>query len=229
MFKDLVSDVFFDLDHTLWDFDRNSELTFQKIFREHNLSVDLRKFLKVYMPINLAYWKLYRENKITKSQLRYERLRLSFDKLMFPVQDETINALSEAYILHLSSFNNLLPYTIEILKYLEPNYKLHIITNGFEEIQNKKMKGSKILSYFDQIINSEVAGVKKPHPHIFELALKRAGVPANKAIMIGDNLEADILGARAVGLHSLHLNAHNDPIHTHGSIIYDLREIKNYL
>lgn len=229
MFRDLVSDVFFDLDHTLWDFERNSALTFREIFQDNNINLALSDFLQVYIPVNLSYWKLYREERITKNQLRYERLKLSFDTLSYPISDSLIHKLSEAYILRLSSHNNLLPNTVEILEYLRPKYKLHIITNGFEEIQNKKMRNANIMDYFDQIINSEMAGVKKPNPIIFELALEKAQVLPNKAIMIGDSLEADIIGARAVGLHTLHLNAHNEPDHQHGKIIFDLREIKNYL
>lgn len=229
MLSNLVSDIFFDLDHTLWDFERNSALTFEEIFRQKDIGVALPAFLEIYVPVNLAYWKLYREEKVTKSQLRYERLKTTFDSLSYAIEDSLINELSEAYILKLSNYNNLLPNTMEILDYLKPKYRLHIITNGFEEIQNKKLQKASISEYFDQVINSEMAGVKKPHPNIFKLALDRAGVDSNSALMIGDNIEADILGAQAAGFHALHLNAHNDPIHDYCEMIYDLKEIKNYL
>ena len=156
MFKDIVTDVFFDLDHTLWDFEKNSALTFEKIFHDNNIAIDLPDFLEVYIPANFAFWKLFREGKITKEALRYERLKSVFDDLRFQVSDETINTLSEGYITHLSSFNHLFPNAISILDYLKPKYKLHIITNGFQEVQGKKLKNSKIHSYFDQIIDSEM-------------------------------------------------------------------------
>ncbi len=229
MFRDLVTDVFFDLDHTLWDFERNSALTFQRIFRDHAIDLELDTFLAEYIPANLAFWKLYREGKIEKEVLRFRRLRTVFDAVRYPVTDEVIFSLADAYIEHLSTHQHLLPNTREILDYLQPRYRLHIITNGFEEIQAKKMRNSGIAGYFDQVINSEMAGVKKPDPLIFRLALERTGALPGKAIMVGDSLEADILGARALGMHTLHLNVHNDPLHPHGDIIHDLSEIKMYL
>ena len=229
MYKEVVTDVFFDLDHTLWDFEKNSALTFEKILVEHKIDIDLAKFLDVYVPANLVFWKLYREEKISKEDLRYQRLKTVFDTLSYKVSDEMIFSLSEDYINHLSSYNNLFPNTVEVLEYLKLNYRLHIITNGFQEIQDKKLKNSGIYSFFDEVINSEMAGVKKPNPIIFELALEKANVAPEKSIMIGDSLEADILGAMGVGLHALHFNAHDDPEHQHCPIIKDLWEIKSYL
>jgi putative hydrolase of the HAD superfamily len=229
MYKDFVTDVFFDLDHTLWDFEKNSALTFQKIFTAYNIDVELNDFLEQYVPINLEFWKLYREEKIQKEELRYQRLRTVFDAMNYEIEDTLIHILSDAYIQYLSSFNHLLPYSIDILEYLKPNYKIHIITNGFEEIQEKKLRNANIEGYFNLVINSEMAGVKKPNPYIFKLALKRANVRAENAVMVGDSIEADIIGARAVGFHTIHYNIHKEPAHQHGEIIHDLREIKSYL
>lgn len=229
MYKNLVTDIFFDLDHTLWDFEKNSALTFKKILVEHSIDISLESFLEVYVPANFAFWKLYREEKITKKELRYQRLKTVFDELRYEISDTMINSLSEEYINHLSSFNHLFPNTTMILDYLKPSYKLHIITNGFQEIQEKKLKKSGIYSYFDQVVDSEMAGVKKPNPIIFELALERAETKPSSSIMIGDNLEADVLGAKASGFKVLHFNAHGEDLHNHCPMITDLREIKNYL
>jgi len=229
MFKNIVTDIFFDLDHTLWDFDKNSALTFEKIFLENGLVIDLDDFLEVYIPQNLAFWKLYREEKISKTDLRYQRLKTVFDILGKPVSDETINLLSDEYIANLSSFDHLFPGTKDILDYLKGSYRLHIITNGFQEIQEKKMRNSNIHGYFDKIIDSEMAGVKKPNPIIFELALKTAETIPEKSLMIGDNLEADIQGAQAVGFHAMHFNAHGTAPHKLCPIIEHLHEIKTYL
>ena len=229
MHRQNISDIFFDLDHTLWDFEKNSALTFQKIFTEVEIDVNLPEFLEVYVPVNLAFWKLYREDKIKKPELRYQRLKTTFDAIQYDIKDEVINILSTEYITNLAAFNNLLPNTVEILNYLKPKYRLHIITNGFEEVQTRKLVNSNISEDFDQVINSEMAGVKKPNPEIFELALKKANTAADKSLMVGDNIEADILGAKAVGFQALHFNAHNDPKHEHCVMIDDLREIKNYL
>ncbi|GAB5472576.1 MAG: YjjG family noncanonical pyrimidine nucleotidase [Maribacter sp.] len=229
MLKETITDVFFDLDHTLWDFERNSALTFERILRANQVGVDLQDFLKVYVPANLAFWKLYREERITKEELRYQRLKSVFDDLGHPITDEMIYLLSDEYIKYLSSYNHLFPNTVEVLEYLRPKYRLHIITNGFQEIQDKKLRNANIEHYFDQVIDSEMAGVKKPNPIIFELALKNAGTVAERSMMVGDSLEADILGARAVGFHTIHFNGHNEPPHDLGRMIHDLREIKSLL
>jgi len=229
MFKNLVTDIFFDLDHTLWDFEKNSALTFEKIFKQNGVDVVLSDFLKIYIPINLEYWKLYREERVTKAELRYQRLRKAFDGLGVTIKDDSINSLSEHYIEHLSSFNHVFPGTIEILDYLKPKYRLHIITNGFEEIQEKKLRTSNIRDYFEVIVNSEMAGVKKPNPKIFELALNQAQVEPEKAIMIGDSLEADIIGARNLGFNVLHFNSHQEPKHEVCQMIEHLHEIKSFL
>lgn len=228
-YKETITDVFFDLDHTLWDFEKNSALTFGKILKTHKVGVDIDDFLEVYVPINHAYWKLYRDEKVTKEELRYERLKKSFDALEYSVTDELINTLSVDYIEELASFNHLFPHTMDVLDYLSPRYKLHIITNGFQEVQRRKMKSSGILKYFDQIIDSEMAGVKKPNPFIFQLALDKAETSPEKSIMIGDSIEADILGAQAMGFHTLHFNGHNGPEHEYCKIIHALHEIKMYL
>ncbi len=229
MFRESITDIFFDLDHTLWDFEKNSKLTFQRIFADHAVEVNLQDFLHIYVPLNLAYWKKYRENRISKPDLRYQRLRRTFDALEFSIEDQLINTLSVEYITYLSSYNHLISNSVEVLEYLNPGYNLHIITNGFQEIQHKKLQNAKIDHYFDIIVNSEMAGVKKPNPEIFMLALESAKVRPEKALMIGDNLEADILGAQAVGIQALHYNAHNDPAHDHCTMIHDLIEIKSYL
>lgn len=229
MFKNLVTDVFFDLDHTLWDFEKNSALTFEEILPKHGVEIALNDFLEVYVPANLVFWRLFREEKITKAELRYQRLKSVFDTLGYTVSDTTINSLAEEYINQLSNHTHLFPYTLEILDYLKPKYKLHIITNGFQEIQTKKLINSGIAHYFDQVIDSEMAGVKKPNPIIFNLGLNKAKVNASAALMIGDSLEADILGAKKAGLYALHFNAHGEAEHQHSPMIKALWEIKTYL
>lgn len=229
MFKNVVTDIFFDLDHTLWDFERNSALAFQKILSENSVGVGLNDFLKAYVPINFEFWRLYREGKITKGELRFQRLKITFDKLGHSISNELIDVLSDQYIAHLPSYNHLFPNALEVLDYLKPKYKLHIITNGFQEVQHRKLHGSNIFDYFGHIINSEMAGVKKPDPIIFKLALDRAKVLPQNSLMIGDSLEADILGAKSVGLHTLHFNANNEPMHEFCDMIHDLSEIKSYL
>ena len=226
---DNIKDIFFDLDHTLWDFDKNSALTFQKIFDENNIEIELQKFLKIYEPLNLNYWKLYREDKIDKESLRYGRLADTFKAIDYKVTDVVIHQLSEDYITFLTTYNHLFDNTIEILEYLNPNYNLHIITNGFKEVQQGKLNKAKIDHYFDTVTNSEMVGVKKPNPKIFHHALHLAKANPEQSIMVGDNYEADILGALNIGLDAICFNYHNEKLDGHIKSIDHLIELKNFL
>jgi len=224
-----IKHVFFDLDHTLWDFDKNSALTFDKIFKQHQVELSLDTFLEVYEPVNLQYWKRYRDDEIDKMELRYGRLRDTFDAVNFTIEDRLIEQLSHAYIDHLSSFNHLFEGTMEVLNYLQPKYQLHIITNGFEEAQLRKMNSSAITTYFKTVTNAEIAGVKKPNPIIFEYALNLAKAQPHESIMIGDNYEADVLGALNVGYDAIFFNYRNDPSEAHVKQINHLLQLKTFL
>lgn len=224
-----ISDVFFDLDHTLWDFDKNSSLTFSKIFELNEINVHLEDFIQVYEPINLEYWRLYRNEQIDKSGLRYGRLNDAFTALEMKVERELINKLSEDYITHLSTFNHLFDNAISVLDYLNNNYNLHIITNGFKEVQHGKLQKSGIAKYFETVTNSEAVGVKKPNPKIFNHALGIANTDIEKSVMIGDNLEADVLGALNMGLDAIFFNFRNEIANSSIKQIKNLAELKNYL
>ena len=178
--------IFFDLDHTLWDFDKNSALTFEKIFKINSIEINLDSFLEVYVPINFNYWKLYRENKVDKSNLKFARLNDTFKALQVNISASVVHKLSDDYVTHLSSFNHLFPGTIEILEFLSSKYNLHIITNGFKEAQQAKLNQSNIDHYFLTVTNSEMVGVKKPNPKIFHFALKVANATIENSLMVGD-------------------------------------------
>ena len=225
-----IKHIFFDLDHTLWDFEKNSELTFQKIFKLHKVNIDVNGFLEKYIPLNIKFWKLYGEEKITKEALRYQRLKAAFDAVNYKTSDEKINQLADSYIEHLSTFPNVFEGTFEILDYLKSKYQLHIITNGFKEIQHKKLTISKLLPYFNQIITSESVGVKKPNPKIFEHALLVANAKKDEVIMIGDSIEADIKGALDFGIKAIHCNFDNQFINNGNfTSINNLLQLKGYL
>lgn len=224
-----VTDIFFDLDHTLWDFERNSALAFEDIFKNQKLGLNVNDFLKVYKPINFKYWELYRNNSVTKEALRFGRLKESFDALEFEACDATINLIADDYIEYLPKNNHLLEGSLELLDRLHDKYQLHIITNGFEEVQHKKMSNSGILKYFRTITTSEEAGVKKPHPEIFEMALNKSGANPKNSVMIGDNLEADIVGASQFGLHVIYLNSNEQEAQHQFPEIQKLKEVLNYL
>lgn len=225
-----IEHIFFDLDHTLWDFERNSALTFQKILPEAGVTLEFDQFITSYIPINAKYWKLYRDEKVSKVDLRYSRLKETFDAIDLDVSDDVINHLSEEYITQLPNFNYLFDGTFEILDYLQEKYELHIITNGFEEVQTLKMETSGILHYFKEIITSESVGVKKPNSKVFHYALEKANTRPEISMMIGDNLEADIQGAMNVGMNVLHYNSENlEDIPQNIRSVGHLLEIKQYL
>jgi putative hydrolase of the HAD superfamily len=220
-----ITDIFFDLDHTLWDFQKNSALTFDFLLKKYQINIDLNKFLNIYIPINFSYWKLYRDEKITKEFLRYNRLKSSFEKLNISLSDDVINKIADDYVISLPVNNFLIKDTILVLDYLRNKYRLHIITNGFTEVQNKKIVNSQIKKYFHSIIDSETVGVKKPNIKIFDYALKVSGARSKNSLMIGDNLEADILGALNAGFHAIHFNNNNEAPHEHCLILNELKSL----
>lgn len=204
--KTRISDIFFDLDHTLWDFDTNSGLAFDKIFRKDYPSIDTAVFLEKYVPINQACWKLFQVDAISHDELRYQRLKHSFDAIQYAITDAEIEQMAQDYITFLPEFNHLFEDAIEVLAYLKDRYKLHIITNGFAQVQFKKINNANLTSYFKTITNSEMAGAKKPNPIIFQHALHLANAKKESSIMIGDSLDADVKGAQDFGMEAIFFN-----------------------
>lgn len=227
--KERVTDIFFDLDHTLWDFEANSAATFDNILPAYKFNFSTKEFMSVYTPINHRLWKLYRENKLTSDELRFNRLEQTFEQLKQHIEQKAIHSIAQAYIDQLSTHTHLFEGTHALLKYLNERYRLHIITNGFENVQQKKMENSGIREYFEVILTAEKAGVKKPNPQIFKQATILADVTPNAALMIGDSFEADILGALNAGMQAIHFNSHNEPKHAHCPIIDQLNTIHQYL
>jgi putative hydrolase of the HAD superfamily len=211
--------IFIDLDKTIWDFESNSRVTFREIFEKHQLRSHgishLHKFTEVYTQINDLLWGLYRENKIKKEVLSIRRFELTLQEFGI---DNLILAthIADDYV-NLSPLKTILfPDSREALTYLKEKYHLHIITNGFEEVQQKKLDSCDLRKYFTTITTSEEAGVKKPETGIFELALEKAGAKAQESLMIGDDLQVDMAGARLIGMDTLFFNpqrhVHNDDL-----------------
>ena len=227
--KEIITDLFFDLDHTLWDFERNSALTFKQLLIDYKIPVRLEDFLKVYVPLNLEYWKAFREQKIDKETLRYRRIKDTFDKLKISIDDDMVYTLADSYIQNLPEHNYLFPGVIQVLEKLKEQYSLHIITNGFREVQRFKMINSGLSSYFITVTDSESVGVKKPNSLIFEKALCDANCDAVRAVMIGDSYEADILGAIQVGMQAIHFAAAGESPHKDCLMIDDLHQLIDVL
>ncbi|PCI33771.1 MAG: noncanonical pyrimidine nucleotidase, YjjG family [Flavobacteriaceae bacterium] len=225
-----ITDIFFDLDHTLWDFEANSKVAFESIFKKHALPINIEKFLNYYVPINFKFWKLYRDEKISQETLKFGRLKETFEIIKIQVSFDQIKALSSDYLIELPKSNTLFEGTHVLLQYLRAKgYNMHIITNGFEKVQIKKLENSNINEYFDQIITSESVGVKKPNPLVFNEALKMANVTATNAIMIGDNWEADIMGAKNAGLDVIYCNFNKQSVGNNIKSVNNLLEIKQFL
>jgi putative hydrolase of the HAD superfamily len=204
--KNDITHIFFDLDHTLWDFDTNSALAFDKIFKKDHATINTTAFLEKYIPINQACWKLYQVDKMSHDELRYQRLKQSFDAINYDISDEQIDQVAHEYIQLLPEFNHLFDDALETLSYLKTRYELHIITNGFAQVQFKKMSNSNLSQYFKTVTNSEMAGAKKPNPIIFQHALHLAQADKRESIMIGDCIEADVKGALDFGMKAIFFN-----------------------
>ncbi len=224
-----ITDVFFDLDHTLWDFDKNSEMAFDRIFKDKYPEIKTEDFIEKYIPINQSCWKLYQNDEITHTELRYNRLKFSFDALNCQISDENINQIANYYIEFLTDNNHLFDGAVEVLEYLKPKYRLHIITNGFAGVQDKKIKNASLSSYFDTITNSELAGVKKPNSIIFDYAVNLAQASKETSIMIGDCLDADVNGALNAGLDAIFFNEKKIEVAQNIKQINHLLELKKYL
>lgn len=224
-----ITDIFFDLDHTLWDFDKNSEIAFKAIFINDHPTVSITGFIENYIPINQACWKLYQYDKITHDELRYRRLKETFDAIGYAISDIEIEKIAIDYIEILPQSNVLFEGTLEILDYLFNKYNLHIITNGFANVQTKKIQNSGIGHYFQTVTNSEMAGVKKPNPIIYEHALGLANAQKEGSLMIGDCLEADVQGALDAGLDAIFFNEKKVNVSARIKQVNHLLQIKNYL
>lgn len=225
--------IFFDLDRTLWDFDAAAEVAFERIYEKYNLKSlgipNAHEFHEVYHPLNEQLWVLYRADKITKEELN--RTRFEQPLAHYGIHDINLaDHLSEDYVYWSPRIVRLVSGTMELLEYLKPKYHLHLITNGFQEVQHTKLNGSGMEPYFETLTVSEEVGVKKPNPEIFRYALNKAHATAEQSLMIGDEMAVDIDGAREAGMDTVLFNPKGETIE--GERTYEvshLLEIKKIL
>jgi putative hydrolase of the HAD superfamily len=226
--------LFFDLDHTLWDFDANARATLEQLHIDLRLVDkgvhDFELFHKNYLQHNEKQWARYRNGYIKQEELRLKRMWLTL--LDFRIADEALaRQLSELFLQLLPSRTILFPDTMEVLQYLTgKGYQLHLITNGFEETQHNKLKHSGLEGFFRQVVTSESSNSLKPQKEIFEYALRKTGATVSESIMIGDSLEVDIAGAMGVGMDQVHVNYNGveqdlQPTYT----VKTLNELRNFL
>lgn len=224
--------LFFDLDHTLWDFEANSKLTWHQLYLEHGLNQrltpDFDAFYNSYSIHNKKLWDRYHHGHITQQELRWKRMWHTF--LDFKVWDEPLaKQLSQEYLEILPTQKKLFDHAVEIISYLTgKGYQLHLITNGFEEVQWGKLRSSQIENQFKAVITSEAAMSLKPHKAIFEYALKVTGASLPESIMLGDNLDTDIKGAMGAGMDTVFVNHINEPTELKPTYtVYHLKELES--
>ena len=225
--------LFFDLDHTLWDFETNSIQTLGELYVE--LQLDRRgvpsfeKFHQTYLPVNSQYWARYHHKLMTKEELRVGRFletlrRLHVDDL------ELARKLAYLYTERSPFKTALFPDAMEVLDYLSPRYQLHIITNGFSEVQDVKIRESKLDVYFRHVFVSERVGHQKPESQMFLHALEVTGAGVQESLMIGDNMATDIMGAKSVGMDQVFFNPNKKSARDKATYeINTLSELKNFL
>lgn len=226
--------ILFDLDNTLWDFETNSKNTLKEVFFKYKLDnafSDFNQFHSLYIIRNTELWNNYGNNLITKKTLNFERFNYPLQKVGIynPILVETLSA---DYLRICAMQKALMPHANETLEYLkEKNYQMHILSNGFAEVQYTKLKHSGLVPYIDQVILSENVGVLKPDKRIFDYAIKKLQAHKNEVLMIGDNFDADIAGAKKAGIDQLYYNYDNTKkcTFTPTYAIQSLSEIKSIL
>ena len=228
-----VKHVFFDLDRTLWDFEKNSETVIKELLVTYNIEkiygINAHDFIKKYKKINHKLWHLYSHNKISKEELRTTRFNKTLEK--FGAKDEELGILLEREYITKSPYQtNLLEGAKEILGYLGSIYQLHILSNGFKEVQHIKLHESGIKQHFNNIFISEEMGFQKPDKEIFHAAQTKASIKPEACMMIGDDFGNDIEGALNAGWKAVYLTQRKKRIkHTDMYQIYNLTELKRLL
>lgn len=231
--KEKVKCIFFDLDHTLWDYEVNSRETLLELFEAHCLQkrgvTDFDGFHREFKRVNAALWELYDHGRIGSEVIREERFKQILE--VFHAYDRTLSdELSNEYLYACPKKGNLMPHAIDILQYLSERYKLSVITNGFEEIQNTKLTSGNLHQYFDHIVTSQKAGYKKPAREIFDFALTKNGVSSHEAVMIGDNLLTDMKGARNAAIRHVFYNPDKIPHNENVTLeIESLHQLSSFL
>ncbi|MDZ4752453.1 MAG: YjjG family noncanonical pyrimidine nucleotidase [Flavobacteriales bacterium] len=208
--KHIYKDLFFDLDGTLWDLHGNSHKTLSELWPRFNLNkdnhLDFDHFYRRYRHHNERVWALYRDGKIEKKNLRIERFERAFADIGLNFES-WMQEFADSFMDLCPRQPGLIEGALEVLDHVSKKYRLHIITNGFSEVQGIKMQSSGLDGRFTEIINSEDCGIRKPHRGIFTHALERSGASVESSLMIGDDWDADILGARDFGMHQAWLRS----------------------
>lgn len=197
-----IGHLFFDLDHTIWDYDRNSVEALNRLYAEFALEelglAPKERFLAAFKQANLVVWDLFDENRVNSNSLRHKRLELVFESFNLPARQ--IEGFHEGYYRYCGSGMHLIEGASDLLDKLSARYTLHIITNGFNDSQHHKLRNTGLDGYFKTVTTSESAQSKKPDAAFFDFALTRAGASKHNSLVIGDGLRTDVAGALNYGL-----------------------------
>lgn len=225
--------LFFDLDHTLWDFETNAKESLYELYDHYQMERYGRStaedFVSIYSKINESLWAKYRRHQISKEDLRTSRFEISFQRMGFK-PSEVPEGIWEHYIRLCPTKTNLIPGARELLEYLAPNYRLHLITNGFAETQKRKLQNTGLDQYFQSLTISEEVGAQKPSVKIFEHALKNAGSKESDGTYVGDHLEADVKGGINAGWKVYWLSTETEQNYSHDRLtkVKSLAELKSH-
>ncbi|MES2454361.1 MAG: YjjG family noncanonical pyrimidine nucleotidase [Bacteroidota bacterium] len=226
----MIKHIFFDLDHTIWDFDKNAQETLHELYLQYKLEeiglTSADDFISTYTANNHQLWADYHVGKITKETLRAERFSRTFIQL--GVHPEKIpHQFEDDYVRITPYKKNLFLGSEKVLAYLQQKYTLHIISNGFKESTLIKMEVSGLNPYFTNVIISEDVGVNKPDKAIFEYALDKAKARKEESIMIGDSIEADIRGAQGFGMKAIFFNPLNKELP--GDVLWQIAHLEELI
>lgn len=229
-----VRHIFFDLDNTLWDHRKNAYLTIKELFSQQKIyelyKIDFELFHDAYHEINEKLWEQIRDGEIDKEYLRKYRFYNTF--LRFDVENQELADYFEHHFLdEILKYNELVPGAADLLDYLQAKeYKMHIISNGFQEVTERKCVLSGIADYFETITSADSVGVRKPRPEIFQYSLDLAKAEKNESILIGDDWIADVKGAQRFGIDVIFFDVYDDdPKEEDLKVITHLSEVKEYL
>lgn len=226
--------VLVDIDDTIWDTQNNSREAFREMYDDHKWNKYFNSFSqfydKNYLPSNVELWSLYAHGKISKEELIVKRFEIPFSGFISLTPDKS-SLLNQELLNRVSEKTKLVDNAREVLSYLKPKYQLVVLSNGFREVQYKKLKNSGLEKFFSHVILSDEAGVNKPHPEIFNLAMKTSGANVKEIIMLGDSWESDIKGAENSGIDQIWYNP--DKLNANGFVpthtITNLLEVKQIL
>jgi putative hydrolase of the HAD superfamily len=225
--------IYFDLDHTLWDFESNSQEALKMVYQKYNhifREISLNRFVESYKKINKRLWEMYRKKEIGQVELKLLRFEITLNALKIKHREDLIEEMNSTYLEILSKQKLLVDGAVETLEYLKDKYELGILTNGFRKTQIVKMKSSGIFDYFSILVSSEDVGFPKPDEKIFNYAILMSKKSKDEIVYIGDDFENDILPAIRCGIGAIWFKNHEDSLETQETDVLSISkliELKN--